>query len=251
MDVAHGLAGCLAGRHGVASASRQLPAAGRRATTHQGALDLGPKRHLERSWQKRHAAQAVAIGLLGLLAGGCAPTRVPPPASLPAPAPEPAVRRVAPAIDEQALDDRFCSGLITVLESWNGAWADMRQGPDGDGRWQARPLDSELADCTVDGVARLSASYVCRPASPGRGDLGSTEAMFHRLEGRIDRCLVRPVWYPRRWAKAPPVQLAGGERQLLWRDQAAWPRPALRLKIEENYQRAGSWTVRFTSYTMR
>ncbi len=141
--------------------------------------------------------------------------------------------------------------MIAAIDAWKEAFRALRQESGGPGPWQARPLDRELGLCFVDGTSLLTAAYVCRPTMDGRGDRGTMEAMFRRIEGRIDRCLARPSWYPRRWAKAPPVQLSGGEQQILWRDQAAWPRPALRLKIEQNYQRAGTWTLRLTSYAMR
>lgn len=190
-----------------------------------------------------------AFVLLALVASACT-SRPDRPAPPPSPVPEPAAE--VPAVpDETVLDDRFCSGLSAAVDASGKAFQALRLQSAGDGRWRARSLDAELGSCLVEGAGVLTATYTCAPSAAAHGDPGSVEAAYRRIEGRIDRCLARPSWYPRRWAKAPQVRLAGGERQILWRDQAAWPRPALRLKIEEDYGRPGGWTLRFTGYTMR
>jgi hypothetical protein len=187
--------------------------------------------------------------LLALLISACAADRSPLP-SPPPPLPPPVARLPAPA-DDALLDDRLCLGLVHAVEAAGTAFQALRLEGAGEGRWRARPLDGELDSCRVDGSGMLTATYACMPARPGHGDPGSTEALYRRIEGRIDRCLARASWYPRRWAKAPEVTLAAGERQILWRDQAAWPRPALRLKVEQDYDRPGGWLLRFTAYMMR
>ncbi|WP_191061087.1 hypothetical protein, partial [Geminicoccus harenae] len=69
---------------------------------------------------------------------------------------------------------------------------------------------------------------------------------------RLDRCLADPDPAAiRRWVKAGTVELAGGERQVLWHDEAAWPRPAVQLKLEEDYDQPGAWRLRLATYTMR
>jgi hypothetical protein len=188
--------------------------------------------------------------LLTLLVAACTTSPSPPPPPPSPPLAPPVATPPAPA-DEALLDERFCLGLGTAVDASGTAFRALRLEDIGDGRWRARPLDRELDSCQVDGAGVLTASYACTPARPGHGDPGSVEALYRRIEGRIDRCLARASWHPRRWAKAPQVGLAAGEHQTLWRDQAAWPRPALRLKVEQDYDRPGGWLLRFTAYTMR
>lgn len=195
----------------------------------------------------RRIVQALVGAAVLLAACTSSPPRAPPP---PPPVPEPVVPPLEP-IRRTSIDDQFCDGMTIAIDAWRDAFEKLRLASDGPGRWHARPLDGELGRCLVDGTNMLTAAYVCLPTMEGRGDQGSVDAMFRRIEGRIDRCLARPSWYPRSWAKAPPIQLSAGERQILWRDQTAWPRPAIRLKFEENYRRPGTWTLRLTSYTMR
>ena len=190
-------------------------------------------------------ARALLV-LAGVLGAGCSS--------------DPVVRQELPEIAPPAVVDGpvkarrnedICEGLVAAVQAWEGAFAALRRQASGPGRWQARPLDQELDQCVVDGSVRISASYVCTVAVAGSGDRRSAEVVFRRVEDRIDRCLAQPLWYPRQWAKAHPVELAGGEGQQLWRDLQAWPRPALQLKLEEDYARPGRWSVRFTTYTMR
>ena len=185
--------------------------------------------------------------LLALVVFGCAPTKVAPPRS-----PAPIGPDTAPHVVEDAADnERFCGALAAAIDSWGSGFATSREAGIGTERWRAPPLGPDLDRCVIDGLGGLATSYGCEASTPGPGDPGSTAALFVRLETLVDRCLAKPSWYPREWVKADPVRLAGGERQLLWRDQAAWPRPALQLKLEEDYGRVGRWRVHMLIYTMR
>jgi hypothetical protein len=141
--------------------------------------------------------------------------------------------------------------LITTVDAWADGFRTLRLSELSAGRWMARPLDRKLDECFVDGTSRIAASYVCRRSASTSGGRSDVLANFRQIESRIDLCLAQPLWYPRQWSKARALDLSGGEQQQLWRDQHAWPRPALQLKIEEDYDHPGRWLIRLTTYTMR
>jgi hypothetical protein len=186
--------------------------------------------------------------LLGVLLAACGRTASPPPQPLPAP---PAAPVPAPVVraDNQ---ERLCLGLRQVVAAWPDAFASLRGPPTGPSGWQAPPLDDAFARCRIEGSGLLTASHACL-ARPGGVALRAVAAAgFQATGARIDRCLGEPDSAgARRWVKAGTVELAGGERQVLWHDAAAWPRPAVQLKLEEDYDQPGAWRLRLATYTMR
>ena len=186
--------------------------------------------------------------LLGVLLTACGRTASPP--TRPAPAP-PVVSVPAPVVraDDQ---ERLCLGLRQVVAAWPEAFAGLRGPPTGPAGWQAPPLDDAFARCRIEGSGLLTASHACLARPGGVADRAVAAAGFQATGARIDRCLAEPdPASVRRWVKAGMVELAGGERQVLWHDEAAWPRPAVQLKLEEDYDQPGAWRLRLATYTMR
>ncbi|WP_159716593.1 hypothetical protein [Geminicoccus flavidas] len=148
--------------------------------------------------------------------------------------------------------ERLCLGLRQVVAAWPDAFASLRGLATGPAGWQAPPLDDAFARCRIEGSGLLTASHACLARPGGVVDRAVAAAGFEATGARIERCLTEPDSAAvRRWVRAGTVELAGGERQVLWHDEAAWPRPAVQLKLEEDYDQPGAWRLRLATYTMR
>ena len=205
----------------------------------------GGHRQVEQHPGPPRVVTAMGLVVATMLLWGCTSTPEQP-AAVAVASPPP-----APPVPE-APDDGTCTGLIAAIDAWDDSFEALRWSALSGGRWLAHPLDTTFESCVVDGMTGIAVSYACRQtASHPAGDRAHVLEDFRQAEARIDQCLEQPLWYPRQWTKARSLDLSGGEQQQLWRDQQAWPRPAIQLKLEQDYDRPGRWLTRLSIYTMR
>lgn len=188
-------------------------------------------------------------GLLLLLAA-CAqrPPAEPPAAPLPAPVIEAPTLPLGGVVSSRL--DRLCDDLQRIVAAEAEGFAALRTVRVGPTAWQGAVLPEGTRACTVDGDYHPGAEYICRGQTlkGGRADL--LEPAFNRLAADLDACFARAIWFPRNWQKGEVIRFAGGERQQTWRDLAPLPKPAVALKIEEDFQTRVHY-VRLAVFTLR
>ncbi len=177
-------------------------------------------------------ATALALAGLGLLAACTTPEPPPPPPPPPAPAPPPEPEP-PPPVDPATRVDRLCRPLLRIVEAEPAGFATLRGAPNGPRAWQGSAIPEGFYTCEVDGPTNPGAEYVCRGNRVAGGGAKLLEDDFNRIARDLDACLARSEWFPHNWQRGEVMAFAGGERQLLWRDLAPNPRPAIALKIEE------------------
>ena len=168
--------------------------------------------------------------LLACLAGcGAEP---PPPPIIPAPPPTPIA---VPAPSPPPVRD-FCDDLVRVVAAEASGFAGLRRHAlDGRTGWAGAVVPPGFRACRVEGSARPVAAYVCegQPIKGGRGEL--LDGGYAAVAQDIAACLGRVTWYPRAWRRGEERLFGQGERQTTWRDVTTNPKPALQLKIEEDF----------------
>ncbi|MCB1990663.1 MAG: hypothetical protein H6852_09755 [Geminicoccaceae bacterium] len=169
---------------------------------------------------------------LGLLAACTTPEPPPPPPPPPTPAPPP-VMEPPPPVDPATRVDRLCRPLLGIVDAEPAGFSSLRGAPAGPRAWQGRAVPDGFYTCEIDGPTNPGAQYVCRGNRVAGGGAKLLEDDFDRIASDLDACLARSEWYPRNWQRGEVMLFAGGERQLVWRDLAPNPRPAIALKIEE------------------
>jgi len=193
---------------------------------------------------------AGGLALVLLILAACAPRQSAEPPAAPATAP-PVVAPVVP--DERPVSsrtDQLCDDLQRIVEAEPQGFVALRTVRVGPTAWQGAVLPEGTRSCTVEGDYHPGAEYVCfgETVQGGRAEL--LEPVFERLAADLDACLARGVWFPRNWAGGEVMRFAGGERQQTWRDLAPLPKPAIALKIEEDFQSRLHY-VRLAVFTLR
>jgi hypothetical protein len=199
--------------------------------------------------------RVAAIGGLGrglrallpvLLLVACATKEAPPPPP-PPPPPAPPPAAVEP---EGSRVDRLCGQLRQIMQAEPGGFAALRSSPTGERQWVGRVVPIDMSFCQVEGDFFPGAEYVChgQEYAAASGDL--LLADFNRYAQDIDACLARPGWEGRGWMRDAPTAFAGGERQQVWRNGGVRLRPAIALKIEENFD-TSNWFLRLNAFTFR
>lgn len=202
-------------------------------------------------WLSGWAPAGVAIGLLILLVA-CGPR---PPAGPPAP-PEPAPVIEAPLPPEEDAEpvtsrvDRLCDDLQRIVGAEPRGFAALRGTRVGPTAWQGAVRLEGTRSCTVEGDSHPGAEYVCRGETLQGGRYELLEPAFNRLASDLDACFARAVWFPRNWERGRVIRFAGGERQQTWRDLSPMPKPAVALKIEEDFQSRVHY-IRLAVFTLR
>lgn len=191
---------------------------------------------------------ALAAALLGLLVACAKPEPPPPPPPPPAPTPPP-VMQPPPTLDPATRVDRLCRPLLRIVDAEASGFASLRAAPAGERAWQGSAIPDGFYACEIDGRSNPGAQYVCRGSriTGGRAELLVDE--FDRIAGDLDTCLARAEWFPRNWQRGHVMQFAGGERQLVWRDLAPNPRPAIALNIEEEIG-TRTYFLRLATFTL-
>jgi hypothetical protein len=189
--------------------------------------------------------------LLALVLAGCGGG-----AELPPPAP---VRQQAallprgqePVEDPATRRDRFCRALGRIIDAEPDGFADLRAARAGDGAWDGTVVPPGLDDCRIEGDYRPGARYVCHGGALAGGSADLLGESYDAFATDIDGCLVQPIWYPRDWRRGQEFTFAGGERQVLWRDQGPGGGTAnVALNVEEDFTRK-VWTLRLAVGTER
>jgi len=195
------------------------------------------------------STMGVLVGLLLLLAA-CAPRPPAEPPAAPATAPPVAAPTVPDDGPVSSRADRFCDDLLRIVEAEAGGFAALRTARVGPAAWQGALLPEGTRSCTVEGDDHPGAEYVCRGETIQGGRAELLEPAFRRLASDLDACLARAVWFPRNWERGRVMQFAGGERQQTWRDLAPLPKPAVALKIEEDFRNRLHY-LRLAVFTLR
>ena len=147
-----------------------------------------------------------------------------PPIAAPAPAPPP------PPVPG------LCEDLVRVVAAEAGGFAGLRgQALGGRTGWAGAVVPHGFRACRVEGSARPVAAYVCEGQPIKGGSGGLLASVYVAVAEDIAACLGRTTWYPRAWRRGAERLFGRGERQTTWRDVTANPKPALQLKIEEDF----------------
>jgi hypothetical protein len=179
------------------------------------------------------------LGLLGLCA--CEAADEPAPVRPPQVAPEatPGLGPVTLAPEPPPARRELCGVLSAILAADAEGFASLRASPVGAGQWNGRAVVPGTERCTIEGEAWPRARYACdsQPFSSDHRD--GAEASFEAMAGDIDRCLSRPIWFPRRWQRGEPFTFAMGERLQTWTDQSTAPPSQVVLKLQQDLDRSG------------
>jgi hypothetical protein len=187
------------------------------------------------------AAARPALGLAVLALAGCqwAP-EAPAPAALQAA--RPAVVSLGPPAAAPARlppERELCPVLASVLAAEPAGFARLRATRVAGDRWLGRESLPGIGRCTIEGEAWPRARYACA-SEPFRSDnRDGAHARFTALAEDIDRCLSKPIWFPRAWRKGEPFEFAMGERLQTWTDQSSAPPSQVVLKVQQDIDHGG------------
>lgn len=169
--------------------------------------------------------------IIAALVVGCtsAPEEPVPPASE---VRSPFVAITPPDAPEEAPPEReLCAALAGLMARQTQDFARLRGEPLARERWRARETLPGTAHCTIEGAAWPRARYVCAGEAFAPQSEAFVEIRFEDLAEEIDRCLDKPIWFPRVWHKGEQMRFAMGERMQTWLDQSTSPPSAVVLKI--------------------
>lgn len=172
----------------------------------------------------------LTIGIAAVVVG-C--TSTPEEPSPPAPdAPSPFAAVTPPAAPAEAPPEReLCPVLAGLMAREPQGFARLRGEPLAPERWRARETVPGTERCTIEGEAWPRARYLCAGEAFGPESEAFVQIKFENLAEAIDRCLDKPIWFPRAWQKAEPMQFAMGERMQTWLDHSTSPPSAVVLKV--------------------
>jgi hypothetical protein len=176
-----------------------------------------------------------------LMVVGCGPApEAPPPAALQAARP-PLVERGPPVATpvRPPPERELCPVLASVVAAEPAGFARLRATRVAADRWLGRASLPGLGRCTIEGAAWPRARYACT-SEPFRSDnRAGPHARFTALAADIDRCLSKPIWFPRAWYKGEPFEFAMGERLQTWTDQSSAPPSQVVLKLQQDLEGGG------------
>ena len=182
-----------------------------------------------------------ALGWTRLILGGMALGLVacsgPPEPSPEPPAPSAAAVATAPLPAPQAEIAReraLCEVLAGLLEAEPEGFSTLRGAPVAPEQWVGSEIPPGTQGCRIEGQSWPRARYVCSSAPFGEPDRDRASASFMALAGEIDRCLAKPIWFPRNWQKGRRHEFAMGEQLQTWTDRSTAPPSAVTLKVEQD-----------------
>jgi hypothetical protein len=144
----------------------------------------------------------------------------------------------------------LCPALGELLATAPDGFVPLRAEPLGAERWRGRLVPAPFRDCVVEGTGRFASAYVCRGLERAATGPAPLAAPFDALVAEIDRCLAQPTTAPRQFNRGAGVLLAGGERQIVWRDLSETPAAGVILKLEDDLV-APVWYLRLAVATLR
>ena len=184
-------------------------------------------------------APALGLAFLALVGCGSAP-EAPPPAALQA-APPAVVDLGPPASPPARLPPQreLCPALATVVAAEIAGFARLRATRVAGDRWLGRESLPGVGRCTIEGEAWPRARYACTSEPFPSDNRDGAHARFTALSEDIDRCLGKPIWFPRSWQKGEPFEFAMGERLQTWTDQSSAPPSQVVLKVQQDLDHGG------------
>jgi hypothetical protein len=185
-------------------------------------------------------APAIGLAVLALVGCGSAP-EAPPPAALQAARPAVVdLRPPAAAAPARPPPEReLCPVLAAVLAAEPAGFARLRATRVAGDRWLGRESLPGIGRCTIEGEAWPRARYACTSEPFRSEDRDGAQARFAALAADIDRCLSKPIWFPRAWHKGEPFEFAMGERLQTWTDQSSAPPSQVVLKVQQDLDHGG------------
>ena len=164
---------------------------------------------------------------IAAIAAGCtsAPEESPPPAPE-VPSPFAAITPPA-ALQEPPPERELCPALAGLIAKEPQGFARLRGEPLARERWRARETLPGTERCTIEGEAWPRARYLCAGEAFAPESEAFVQIRFENLAEEIDRCLDKPIWFPRAWRKGELMQFAMGERMQTWLDQSTSPPTAV------------------------
>ena len=186
-------------------------------------------------------AAALVLGLAVLALVGCqSAPEAPAPAALQAA--RPAVVDLGPPAAAPARlppERELCPVLASVLAAEPAGFARLRATRIAGDRWFGRESLPGIGRCTIEGEAWPRARYACTSEPFRSEDRDGAHARFAALSEDIDRCLSKPIWFPRAWHKGEPFEFAMGERLQTWTDQSSAPPSQVVLKVQQDLDHGG------------
>ena len=196
----------------------------------------------------RHLALLALLLALASCGGERPPPERPEPAPPPAPAPTPDEPENGRArLSEEAL---FCRAVTRIVDAEASGYSALRGEPRGSRRWEGSVVPPGMTACEIEGRSHPGAEYVCRGETLHGRNAELLLPAFERTGRLLDACFERATWFPRVWERGKVFTFALGERQQMWRDVASYPKPAVTLKIEEDFD-AGNFLIRLAFITLR
>lgn len=174
-----------------------------------------------------------AFALLTLWLAGCAaPPDAPPPVE-PGPA-APAGVVFRPEFEPLPPEPELCTVLTGLMSKETDGFAELRGPAVAREEWLARQTLPGTESCVIEGDSWPRARYLCAgtPFAAERREIALVE--FEELAHEIDRCLQKPIWFPRDWRKGQLFQFAMGERLQTWTDHSTSPPSAVVLKVQQD-----------------
>jgi len=172
----------------------------------------------------------LAISIVAIVAACSSTPEEPSP-----PAPDvasPFVEITPPPPPAKAPSEReLCPVLAGLMAREAQGFARLRGEPLAQERWRARETLPGTERCTIEGDAWPRARYLCAGKAFAPESAAFVQIRFENLSEEIDRCLDKPIWFPRAWRKAEPMRFAMGERMQTWLDRSTSPPTAVVLKV--------------------
>lgn len=169
--------------------------------------------------------------LLVLAAAGCAAPEEPPAPKAPEPVIAAPPARPVPRAPQRK---ELCPVLASVASNDTAGFSELRGRPIGPAHWIGTATLPGTERCRIEGRDWPRARYVCDGGAFAAEGRARAEAAFETLAGAIDRCLARPIWFPRDWRRSEPFEFAMGERLQTWIDESTSPPSAVVLKVHQD-----------------
>lgn len=176
------------------------------------------------------AGRLLAIIVAGIAAGCASAPEEPPPPAPDVPSPFAAITP-SPTPQEPPPERELCTVLAGLMAREPQGFARLRGEPLAHERWRALETLPGTERCTIEGEAWPRARFLCAGEAFAPESEAFVRTRFENLAEEIDRCLDKPIWFPRAWQKGELMQFAMGERMQTWLDQSTSPPTAVVLKV--------------------
>jgi hypothetical protein len=131
-------------------------------------------------------------------------------------------------------EPELCATLAGVVSAELDGFARLRSRRLAAESWLARAVLPGTERCTIEGEAWPRARYLCVGPRIGAGGTESAARAFDALAREVDRCLEKPIWFPRSWQRGETFEFAMGERLQAWTDRTTTPPSQVVLKVQQD-----------------